>query len=56
MILWLGGQDREYSRPEDMIDPLAPYADLTPDTIGVLRADRIATLDKGPTLLQRFRF
>jgi hypothetical protein len=56
VVLWLGGQDREYTRAEDMIEPLAPYAELTPDTIETLRADRAATLDTGPTPLQRFRF
>jgi hypothetical protein len=40
VVLWLGGQDREYPRPEDMIEPLAPYADLTPDMIEILRSDR----------------
>lgn len=56
VVLWLGGQDREYTRPEDMIEPLAPYAELTPDMIEALRADRAATLDTAPTSLQRVRF
>jgi hypothetical protein len=56
VVFWLGADDREFPRAEDMIKPLAPYADLTPEIIQTLRADRAATLDRGPTPLQRLRF
>jgi hypothetical protein len=53
IILWLGSSSGEVLRPEDMIAPLAPYAELTEEDLEELRADRIADLDRGPSPLQR---
>lgn len=53
VILWIGGSPAEAPRPEDMITPLAPYADLPDSLIVTLRADRAACLDRGPSSLQR---
>lgn len=53
VVLWLGGSNREVLRPEDLVAPLAPYADLTAAHLDQLRADRAADADRGPTDLQR---
>lgn len=53
IVLWLGSRPREYLRPEEMVEPLAPYGALDAETLAALRADRIADLDRGPTPLQR---
>ncbi|MEJ7715974.1 MAG: hypothetical protein WKF40_09875 [Thermoleophilaceae bacterium] len=53
VVLWLGGRHREVLRPEDLVAPLAPYADLTAAHLDQLRADRAAAADRGPTDLQR---
>jgi hypothetical protein len=53
VLLWLGGIHDEYPRAEGMVELLKPYADLTADMIAMLRKDRVATLDVGPTPLQR---
>jgi len=53
VVFWIGGIAGEVRRAEDLVVPLAPYADLTPDDIAQLRADRAAHADRGPTSLQR---
>ena len=53
VVLWLGGYAGEVRAPEDMVQPLAPYADLTQEVVAHLRADRAACADRGPTGLQR---
>lgn len=52
-LLWLGGRHGEMRRPEDLVRPLAPFAELTGPHLDQLRADRAACLDRGPTPLQR---
>lgn len=51
--LWLGSRSREIWRVDDLVDPLAPFAVLDEALLDRLRRDRIATLDRGPTQLQR---
>ncbi|MEO8716531.1 MAG: hypothetical protein ABI369_16115 [Acetobacteraceae bacterium] len=51
--LWLGGFAGEVLRAEDLIAPLAPYAELDEAAVAQLRADRAAGTDRGPTPLQR---
>lgn len=53
VVLWLGLDQGEVRTPEEMLTPLAPYADLDAVTIELLRADRSEDLDRGPTSLQR---
>lgn len=53
IVIWIGGGGREARIPEDLIEPLAPYADLPRAIIEALRSDRAACLDRGPTALQR---
>ncbi len=53
VVFWIGGLAGEVRRAEDLVVPLAPYADLTPNDIAQLRADRAASADRGPTDLQR---
>lgn len=53
VALWVGGEHGELKRAEDLAGPLAPHADLTPEHVAALRADRAAALDRGPTALQR---
>ena len=53
IILWLGSSPREVLRPEDLVAPLAQYAELTDADLEELRADRAADLDRGPSPLQR---
>lgn len=53
VVLWLGLDLGEVRTPEDMIAPLAPYAELDAITIDLLRSDRVLDLDRGPTALQR---
>lgn len=53
LLLWLGLDEREVRTAEAPVAPLAPYADLDAATLSLLRADRAADLDRGPTLLQR---
>ena len=53
VVLWLGLDPGEVRRPYDMVASLAPYADLDPATIELLRSDRARDLDRGPTDLQR---
>lgn len=40
VVLWVGGEPGEAKRPEDLAGPLASDADLTPDHVAALRADR----------------
>ena len=53
IILWLGSSSGEVLRPEDLVVPLAQYAELTDADLEELRADRAADLDRGPSPLQR---
>ena len=53
VVLWLGGYAGEVRAAEDLVQPLAPYATLTPEVVAHLRADRAACADRGPTELQR---
>ena len=53
VVLWLGLDPGEVRRPDDMVAPLAPYAELDAATIKLLRYDRARDLDCGPTPLQR---
>jgi hypothetical protein len=53
IAFWIGGEFGEVRKPEDLVAPLAPYATLTTEMIEQLRADRVACLDRGPTVLQR---
>ena len=53
VLLWIGGSRGEITRVEDLIAPLAPYAELNLEHITQLRADRAAQLDRGPSTLQR---
>ncbi len=52
-LLWVGTRDSEIRRAEDLVRPLAPYADLTDAHLAQLRADRAADADHRPTPLQR---
>ena len=54
ILLWLGTQPGEVTRPEDLVHPLAPFAELTAPQLEQLRNDRAADLDRGPSPLQRF--
>jgi hypothetical protein len=53
VLLWIGSQLGEVTQAEQLADPLAPYAELTPELIELLRADRATDADRGPSLLQR---
>jgi hypothetical protein len=53
LLLWLGSGQGEISRAEDLVEPLAPYAYLAVADLALLRADRVADADRGPTTLQR---
>ena len=53
VVLWLGLDPGEVRRPDDMVAPLVPYADLDAATIELLRSDRARDVDRGPTSLQR---
>ena len=53
VVLWLGLDEGEVRTPEALVEPLARYADLDAATLSLLRADRAADLDRGPTVLQR---
>jgi hypothetical protein len=53
IILWLGGEPNQVARAEDLIGPLASYADLTEAHVALLRGDRAAAEGSEPTALQR---
>jgi len=53
IVFWIGGQFGEVQKAEDLVAPLAPYATLTTEMVGQLRADRAACLDRGPSTVQR---
>jgi hypothetical protein len=53
IVLWLGDTPHEISAPEQMVERLRPYFDLTDDLLEQLRADRLADIDRAPTMLQR---
>lgn len=54
LVLWLGTRAGEIARPEDLVEPLMPYAHLSPAMIEQLNADRVEDVDRGPTPLQRW--
>jgi hypothetical protein len=54
LVLWLGFRHREVLRPEDLVEPLAPYATLTAASLAQLRADRAADLRCRPSSRPRF--
>jgi hypothetical protein len=53
VLLWIGTDNAEIPRPEDLAASLAPYAVITAEDVATLRADRARDLDSGPTALQR---
>jgi hypothetical protein len=53
VLLWIGSQPGEATQAEQLADPLAPYAELTPEFIELLRTDRAADADRGPSVLRR---
>ena len=53
VVLWLGLNPGAVRMPDDMLAPLAPYADLDATMIELLRSDRARDLDRGPTAFQR---
>ncbi|MGH7152977.1 MAG: hypothetical protein ACREF3_03535 [Acetobacteraceae bacterium] len=53
VVFWVGGVAGKVLRAEDLVQPLAPYAELTDDVIVQLRVDRAACVDRGPTARQR---
>jgi hypothetical protein len=53
VLLWIGSLLGEATQAEQLVDPLAPYAELTPEFVERLRADRAADADRGPSVLQR---
>lgn len=53
LVLWVGTRSGEIARPEDLVEPLAPYAQLSLAEIEQLKADRLEDVDRGPTPLQR---
>jgi len=53
ILLWIGGELGEVAQAEQLASPLAPYAELTPELVEQLRADRAADNDRGPSVLQR---
>jgi hypothetical protein len=53
VTVWVGAARGEVLRPEELAEPLAPYADLTAAHLAQLRADRAACADRGPSALQR---
>ena len=53
IILWLGSLSGEVLRPEELVVPLAQYAELTDADLEKLRADRAADLDREPSPLLR---
>jgi hypothetical protein len=55
LLLWRGTGQGESRRAEDLVEPLAPYANRTATDLAMLRADRVADADRGPTPLQRTR-
>lgn len=53
VLLWVGCAPGEILRAENLIAPLAPYAELTEAHLAKLRADRAADADRAPSPLQR---
>jgi hypothetical protein len=53
IVLWLGGNPHEIAAPEQMVERLRPYFDLTGPLLDQLRGDRFADVDRGPTRAQR---
>ncbi len=52
-LLWVGCAPGEILRAEALVQPLAPYAELTDAHLAKLRADRAADADRAPSPLQR---
>lgn len=50
--LYIGIAGDERKTPEELVEPLRRYADLTPEILAALRADRFAHIGKGPAELQ----
>jgi hypothetical protein len=53
VLLWLGTQYGEIARPEELVGPVSPYADLADTQLDQLRTDRAADADRAPSALQR---
>ena len=53
ILLWIGSELGEVAQAEQLAGPLAPCAELTPEVVELLRADRAADADRGPSVLQR---
>lgn len=53
LVLWIGSEPGEITQAEQLVGPLAPYAELTAGLVDQLRADRAADADRGPSALQR---
>lgn len=51
VLLWIGTSEGEVPLAEELVAPLAPFAELTPEAVEQLRADRAADADRAP--LQR---
>jgi len=52
-LLWVGCIPGEILRTEDLVQPLAPYVELTEAHLATLRTDRAADADRAPSPLQR---
>ncbi len=52
-VLWLGSVQGDIKTPEVMVEPLKPWFDLTAELIELLKKDRLADIDRAPTVLQR---
>ncbi len=53
IILWVGTEPQEVTTPEDLARHLAPFADLSKETIDRLRTDRAAKINQLPTQAQQ---
>jgi len=53
IFLWVGTEPQEVTTPEDLARHLAPFADLSKETIDRLRADRTAKINQPPSQAQQ---
>jgi len=53
ILLWLGSEAREVLTVEALQAGLSAYRSIPPDILLLLRRDRIASVDRGPSALQR---
>jgi hypothetical protein len=53
VLLWIGTSEGEVPLAEELVTPLAPFAELTPEAVEQLRTDRAADANRPPTHLQR---